>query len=99
MSRLDRAGLLEVAVRKLNAGPDPDGVVDLVAGTSHIVVAATAAEIRPAIDHLKTIDGYRWLVINGADLFTANPLTIGSKVGLIDETGRVLKNADVPRKK
>lgn len=99
MSRLDRAGLVAAVSPKLGARPDPSGTVDLVTDSGHIAVAATAAEARSAIARLVAIDGYRWLVINAADLFAVNPLTIGTKVGIIDATGRVLKNADVPRKK
>ena len=45
------------------------------------------------------IDGYRWVAINRDDLFGANPLSIGSKIGILDAGGRILKNADSPRKK
>lgn len=99
MSRLDRAGLIAALTAKLPAGPDPDGVVDLVASQGRIAVAASAAEIKSAIDRLRPLDGYRWLAINGGDLFTANPSTLGTKVGILDENGRVLKAADLPRKK
>ncbi|MEW5991757.1 MAG: hypothetical protein AB1736_10505 [Chloroflexota bacterium] len=99
MSRLDKAALVTAVGSKLGARPDPTGTVDLVTDNGHIAVAATVAEARPAIARLTAIDGYRWLVINAADLFAVNPLTIGTKVGIIDATGRVLKNADVPRKK
>lgn len=99
MSRLDKEALTAAIAPKLGARPDPTGTVDLVSDRGHVAVAATAAEARGAIARLTTIDGYRWLVINAADLFTINPLTIGTKVGIIDATGRVLKNADVPRKK
>ena len=99
MSRLDRTAIIDALRQKLSASPDPDGVADLVASQGRINVAATAAEIGPAIDRLKPLDGYRWLAINGADLFTASPRTIGTKVGILDPTGEVLKNADLPRKR
>jgi hypothetical protein len=99
MARLDKAGIVAALTAKLPATPDPEGVVDLVAAQGRIVVAATSAEIKPAIDRLRSLEGYRWIAINGGDLFGANPLTVGSKVGLLDETGRVLKAADLPRKK
>ncbi len=99
MSRLDRAGLIAALTAKLPAGPDPDGLVDLVGSQGRIAVAASAAEIKSAIDRLRPLDGYRWLGINGGDLFVANPSTLGTKVGILDENGRVLKAADLPRKK
>ena len=99
MSRLDRAGLIAAVSAKLGATPDPEGTADLVGPQGRINVAASPAEISAAIGRLRPLDGYRWLAINGADLFGASPLTIGTKVGIIDETGRVLKNADLPRKR
>jgi hypothetical protein len=39
------------------------------------------------------------VAINGGDLFSASPMTIGTKVGILDPTGRVLKAADLPRPK
>ena len=39
------------------------------------------------------------IAINGGDLFSANPKTMGSKVGILDPTGKVLKAADLPRPK
>jgi hypothetical protein len=99
MARLDKAGIVAALTAKLQATPDPDGVADLVATQGRIAVAATAAEIKPALDRLKPLEGYRWIAINGGDLFGANPMTVGTKVGILDETGRVLKAADLPRKK
>jgi hypothetical protein len=83
----------------LVAGPDPDGAADLASSRGLINVAATGAEIGPAIKRLAPLPGYRWIAINAADLFGASPLTIGTKVGILDATGRVLKNADLPRPK
>ncbi len=83
---------------KLGAEPDPDGVADLVAPQGRIAVAASPAEIGPAIDRLRPLEGYRWLAINPGDLFTASPKTIGTKIGILDPTGRTLKAADLPRK-
>jgi len=99
VSRIDRAAIIAALTARLGAAPDPDGVADLMSSKGRIVVAATPAEIRPAIDRLRPLEGYRWLAINADDLFTASPVTIGTKVGLIDPTGRVLKAADLPRKK
>ena len=84
---------------KLPATADPDGVVDLVASQGRIVVVATLGELRGALDRLKPLDGYRWVAINAGDLFAVNPMTIGSKVGIMDSNGKVLKAADLPRPK
>ena len=97
MSRLDREALLRSVSEALTATPDPDGRADLIAPKGRINVAATAADIAPAIERLKPLDGYRWIAINAGDLFTASPRTIGSKVGILDASGRVLKAADLPR--
>ena len=99
MARLDRDALLSAISSSLHATPDPEGVADLVASQGRINVAATGAEIGAAIKRLVPLPGYRWIVINQGDLFTANPLTLGTKVGIMDPTGRVLKNADLPRPK
>jgi len=99
MSRLDRAAIVDALTGRLGATPDPEGVADLVASQGRIAVAATTAEIKPAIERLRPLQGYRWLAINGADLFGASPLTLGTKIGIMDPTGKVLKNADLPRPK
>ena len=99
MARLDRDGLVGAITTSLKATPDPDGLADLVASQGRINVAASGPEIGPAIKRLAPLPGYRWVAINGGDLFSASPLTIGTKVGIIDQTGRVLKNADLPRPK
>ena len=61
------------------------------------MVAAEPAGFKAAFDRLKKIDGYRWLVINRDDLFAANTLSIGTKAGIVDAAGTVLKAADLPR--
>jgi hypothetical protein len=99
MSRLYKAAITAALTAKLSAQPDPEGVVDLVASIGRIVVTPTQAEIKPALDRLKPLGGYRWIAINAGDLFSANPISMGSKVGILDETGRVLKAADLPRPK
>jgi hypothetical protein len=99
MSRLDRAAIAAALTEKLSAVPDPDGIADLVAKQGLIAIAATPTEIDGAIARLKPLPGYRWIAINGGDLFTASPKTIGSKVGILDATGKVLKGADLPRPK
>jgi hypothetical protein len=101
VSRLDREAIIGSVTAALSATPDPDGVVDLIVREGRvrgrISVAASAAELGPAIERLKPLDGYRWLAINGADLFAASPKTIGTKVGILDPAGKVLKAADLPR--
>jgi hypothetical protein len=99
MARLDHDALLKAISGALSATPDPEGLADLVASKGRINVAATGAEIGPAIKRLVPLQGYRWIAINGGDLFTASPLTMSTKVGIIDATGRVLKAADLPRAK
>jgi hypothetical protein len=99
VSRLDRDGIAAALTDKLAATADPAGNADLVADKGLIAIAATPADIDGAIARLKPLPGYRWLAINGGDLFFASPKTIGSKVGIIDATGKVLKAADLPRPK
>ena len=99
MSKLDRDGLAAAITDKLGATPDPDGSGDLVASQGRIAIVATVAEIDGAIARLKPLPGYKYIAINGGDLFSANPKTMGSKVGILDSTGKVLKAADLPRPK
>jgi hypothetical protein len=99
MSKLDRDGIAAAITEKLGATPDPDGSGDLVASQGRIAIVATVAEIDGAIARLKPMPGYKYIAINGGDLFSASPKTIGSKVGIIDSTGKVLKAADLPRPK
>ena len=99
MSKLDRDGIAAAITEKLGASPDPDGSGDLVASQGRIAIVATVAEIDGAIARLKPLPGYKYIAINGGDLFTASPKTIGSKVGILDSTGKVLKAADLPRPK
>jgi hypothetical protein len=99
MSKLDREGLTAAISEKLGATPEPDGSGDLVANQGRIAIVASVAEIDGAIARLKPMAGYKWIAINGGDLFSASPKTIGSKVGIIDSTGKVLKAADLPRPK
>jgi len=99
MARLDHDALLKAVTASQSATPDPEGLADLVASRGRINVAATSAEIGPAIKRLVPLEGYRWVAINAGDLFTASPLTMSTKVGILDPTGRVLKAADLPRKK
>ena len=97
MSRMDRAGIIASLTERIGATPDPEGTADLIAPQGRIAVAATTAEVDAAIARLKPLPGYRWIAINGDDLFGASPKTIGSKLGILDATGKVLKAADLPR--
>ena len=99
MSKLDREAIAAAISEKLGATPDPDGSGDLIASQGRIAVVASVAEIDGAIARLKPMPGYKWIAINGGDLFSANPKTMGSKVGILDPTGKVLKAADLPRPK
>jgi hypothetical protein len=99
VARLDREAIVSSISGALGATPDPAGAADLIAERGHINVAATAAELKSAVQRLRPLGGYRWLVINEGDLFSASPLTLGTKVGILDPTGRVLKAADLPRPK
>jgi hypothetical protein len=99
MSRLDREAILASVAAKLTATPDPDGVVDLVASQGRIAVVAEPRELKAAIDRLRPLDGYRWVAINAGDLFAVSPMTIGTKIGILDPSGRVLKAADLPRQR
>lgn len=97
--RLDHTGLRDAALVSLEAEVDPTGEADLVWSKGRAVIAADPADFRRAFARLKKVDGYRWLVINRADLFAANALSIGSKAGIIDASGSVLKAADAPRRR
>jgi hypothetical protein len=97
MARLDKAAIAASLTSSLPATTDETGAADLVASQGNIVVAADPAAIDPAIARLRPLPGYRWIAINAGDLFVASPKTIGTKVGIMDPTGRVLKNADLPR--
>ena len=55
--------------------------------------------MKDAFKRIKKVDGFRWVVINREDLFAANTLSLGSKAGLMDGDGAVLKAANLPRKK
>lgn len=103
MARLDHTALSEAISNAVGATPDPSGEADLVFDKGSIkgsiIVAAETADLKAAFKRAKKINGYRWVAINRDDLFGANPLSLGSKAGILDATGKVLKNADTPRKK
>lgn len=97
MSRLDAEALRAAAIEFLEAEPDPTGAADLVCPKGQVMVVADPKQFKAAFKRLKKIQGYRLMVINREDLFAANTLSIGSKVGIFDESGKVLKAADLPR--
>ena len=99
MSRLDQEQLVAAVASVLGAAPDPSGAADLVSDKGSIVVAADPNDFKAAFKRVKMIDGYRWVAINREDLFAANTLSLGSKAGIVDAEGKMLKNADIPRKK
>lgn len=99
MARMDHDALLAATVANLNAEPDPSGAADLVCDRGSVVIAADADGLKAAFKRVKKIDGYRWVAINREDMFAANPLSLGSKAGIIDGNGEMLKNADAPRRK
>lgn len=99
MAKLDTAALSERFAEREGATPDESGAADLIAERGSVVVAGDPSEFKKAFKRLKKVDGYRWIVINRDDLFAANNLSIGSKAGILDADGNVLKAADVPRKK
>ena len=99
MSRLDTAALAAKLVEREGATPDESGAADYVSDRGSIVIAGDSSELKSAFKRLKKVDGYRWIVINREDLFAANPLSLGSKAGILDADGNVLKAADIPRKR
>jgi hypothetical protein len=99
VARLDREAMVTSISAVLHATPDPQGIADLIAERGHINVAASSSDIKGAVQRLVPVQGYRWIVINPGDLFAASPLTLGTKVGILDPSGRVLKAADLPRAK
>jgi len=99
MAQHDRDGLVQAAVDHLGASADETGEADLIFDRGSIVVAEGVAFMKEAFAKAKKIEGFRWVLINRGDLFAASQLSIGSKIGILDAGGRVLKAADSPRKK
>lgn len=99
MSRMNHDQLREAMVTKLAAEADPTGRADLVCSRGALGIAADGKQIKKVVKRLRPLDGYRYLVINRADLFTANPATIGTKIGILDAAGSLLKAADLPRRR
>ena len=99
MGRLDKTAILASLTERVGATPDPEGLADLTSTKGRIVVVASPGDVDAALLRLKTVPGYRWVAINSGDLFGVSPKTLGSKVGIMDVTGKVLKAADLPRPK
>lgn len=91
MSRLDRDGLIAAAISVIDGEVDASGVADVVSSSAAIVVASDAAALKEAFKRAKKIKGYPWIMINRQDLFAANPLSLGSRAGIYDASGAVLK--------
>lgn len=99
MARYNQEELMERAKELFSAEPDPSGAADFVGAKGAICVAAEPDDMKAAFKRIKKVDGYRWVVINREDLFAANTLSLGSKAGIMDGDGGILKAANLPRKK
>jgi len=100
MARLNQEELLERAAQEFEAEPDPSGTVDLLSERGSICVAAGPDYMKSAFKRIKKAKpGYRWVMINRDDLFAANTLSLGTKAGIMDADGGILKAANLPRKK
>ena len=93
MARHDRDGMITAAQASLGAQVDESGVADLVCDKGQIILAPDAGDFKDAFKKAKKMDGYRWIMINEADLFKANTLSISSRAGMITPEGKVLKNS------
>ena len=98
MAPMNHEQLCQAMVGKLAAEPDPSGQADLICSRGALGIAADRRQIKKTVKRLRSVDGYRFLVINRGDLFAANPATIGTKIGILDHNGALLKAADVPRR-
>lgn len=99
MARMTHEQLHQGMVSKFAAEPDPSGQADLICSKGALGIAADHKQIKKTIKRLRSVDGYRFLVINRGDLFLANPATIGTKIGILDQDGALLKAADLPRRR
>ena len=100
MARKTNEELLEMATQQFDATPDPSGTVDLISERGSICVAAAPDDMKSAFKRIKkAVPGYRWVIINRDDLFAANTLSLGTKAGIMDAEGGILKAANLPRKK
>lgn len=99
MSRMNHDQLRQSMIDNLAAEPDPTGQADLVCSKGALGIAADHKQIKKTVKRLRPLMSYRFLVINRGDLFAASPATIGTKIGILDGGGSLLKAADLPRKR
>lgn len=91
--------LEQAMINNLGAEPDPSGQADLICSKGALGIAADHKQIKKVVKRLRPLMSYRFLVINRGDLFAASPATIGTKIGILDANGSMLKAADLPRKR
>ena len=99
MARLNHDQMMAQAAETIGASPDESGNADMVFDKGQLLLAAELNDMKKIFKRAKKLEGYKWVMINGADLVLANTLSIGTKAGILDADGKVLKNADIPRKK
>lgn len=100
MGKYNQEELTARAKELLSCDTDPSGTVDLIGEKGSVCVAADPNDMKAAFKRIKkAVPGYRWVVINREDLFAANTLSLGSKAGIMDGDGGILKAANLPRKK
>lgn len=99
MARMTHDQLQQAMIDKLSAEPDPSGQADLICSKGSLGIAADHKQIKKTVKRLRPLMTYRFLVINRGDLFAASPATIGTKIGILDANGSLLKAADLPRKR
>lgn len=99
MAAMTYEQLEQAMIDKLGAEPDPSGQADLICSKGALGIAADHKQIKKVVKRLRPLMSYRFLVINRGDLFAASPATIGTKIGILDPNGSMLKAADLPRKR
>ncbi len=99
MARLNHDQMMAQAAETVGASADESGKADMVFDKGQLLLAAELNDMKKVFKRAKKLEGYKWVMINGADLVLANTLSIGTKAGILDADGKVLKNADIPRKK
>lgn len=98
MARMSHEQLRDSMISRLDAEADPSEQADLVCAKGSLGIVADRKQIKKTVKRLRKVDGYRYLVINRADLFAVSPATIGTKIGILDGGGSLLKAADLPRR-
>lgn len=99
IASLDHDEFSESASVAASATLNPSGEVNLVCDRCSIIATAQVTDLKKAFERIEKIDGYRWIAINQGDSFGANPLSLGSKAGILNAVGNVLKAPDSPRNK